>query len=251
MTRRAVDLTRRGEPCVRPSCPLPITPRANTRFAPTLIVVVSLLSGCSRDSASSSDSKPAMLVVTGDTAGWLTPCGCTSNQSGGLLRRATYVTALAKTSDVILADAGGAAGGTSDYHKVKFEAILAGEKRMGLAAHNIGRSEAALGAAYLRDIAKRLQVPLISSNVSGADGNPVGEVSRVATAGGRRVLLVGVMSPKFAADGLQVRDPRRAVLDAIAPASGTYDSLVVLAYLPQDELEALAASLPEADVVIG
>jgi hypothetical protein len=59
------------------------------------------------------------------------------------------------------------------------------------------------------------------------------------------------MSPKFAVDGLQVREPRRAVLDAIAPASGAYDSLVVLAYLPQDELEALAASLPEADVVVG
>src|SRR5688572_78469 len=206
MTRRAVDLTRRGEPCVRPSCPLPITPRANTRFAPTLIVVVSLLSGCSRDSASSSDSKPAMLVVTGDTAGWLTPCGCTSNQSGGLLRRATYVTALAKTSDVILADAGGAAGGTSDYHKLKFESILTGEKRMGLAAHNIGRSESALGAAYLRDVARRLDVPLISANLRDTDGHRIAESSRLVMAGGRRVLLVGVMSAKFATKDLQVAD---------------------------------------------
>ena len=81
-----------------------------------------------------------MLVVSGDTAGWITPCGCASNQSGGLLRRGTYLANLGKTADVILADAGGAAGGTSDYHKVKFEAILAGERRMGLAAHNIGRT---------------------------------------------------------------------------------------------------------------
>ena len=71
------------------------------------------------------------------------------------------------------------------------------------------------------------------------------------TAGGRRVLLVGVMSPKFATDGLQVRDPRQAVLDAIAPAKGKYDSLVVLAYLPHEELESLAAALPEADAVVG
>src|ERR1700745_4371010 len=30
---------------------------------------------------------PLVLVVSGDTAGWIVPCGCTSNQSGGLLRR--------------------------------------------------------------------------------------------------------------------------------------------------------------------
>jgi hypothetical protein len=73
----------------------------------------------------------------------------------------------------------------------------------------------------------------------------------VVTAGGRRVLLVGVMSPKFATSDLQVREPRQAVLDAIAPAKGAYDSLVVLAYLPTEELESLAAALPEADVVVG
>ena len=32
---------------------------------------------------------------------------------------------------------------------------------------------------------------------------------------------------------------------------GAYDALVVLAYLPVDELNALAAALPEADAVIG
>src|SRR5437763_7373423 len=103
------------------------------------------LSGCGRSAAPAAESKPLYLVASGDTAGWLMPCGCTSNQSGGLLRRATYVNGLRASSDVILADVGGAAGGDSEYHKVKFEAILAGEQQMGIAAHNIGRSEAALG----------------------------------------------------------------------------------------------------------
>jgi hypothetical protein len=196
--------------------------------------------------------KPAKLVVSGDAAGWLMPCGCTSNQSGGLLRRATYVNDLRATSDVILADAGGAAGGDSEYHKVKFEAILAGERQMGVAAHNIGRTEAALGPAYLRDVARRLAVPLISANVRDAgDGQPIAEAAQVVTAGGRRVLLVGVMSPKFATPSLQVSEPKQAVLDASAAKKGRYDSLIVLAYLPQDELEQLTAALPEADAVIG
>src|SRR5206468_2545014 len=122
--------------------------------------------------------------------------------------------------------------------------ILAGEREMGLTAHNIGRSEAALGASYLRDVANRLSVALISANVRDAgDGQPIAEASRVVTAGGRRVLLVGVMSPKFTTPSLQVAEPKQAVLDAAAAKKGGYDSLVVLAYLPQDELEQLTTSL--------
>jgi len=59
------------------------------------------------------------------------------------------------------------------------------------------------------------------------------------------------MSPKFSPASLQVADPRQAVLDSANSAKGKYDSLVVLAYVPQDELETLAAALPEADAVVG
>jgi hypothetical protein len=168
-----------------------------------------------------------------------------------MLRRGTYIAGLRQSRDVIFADAGGAAGGDSDYHKVKFEAILAGEKKMGIAAHNIGKSEAVLGAEYLNEVGRRLGVMLISANVRDSQGQPIGRRSVVVTAGGRRVLLTGVMSPKFAAGGLQVSEPRQAILDAAAEVKGTYDSLVVLAYLPQDELEKLASALPEADAIVG
>src|SRR3954464_7456578 len=99
------------------------------------VFVTLMLLGCDSRSTSTnaSSAKPAKLIVSGDTAGWLMPCGCTSNQSGGLLRRATYVNGLRATFDIILVDVGGAAGGDSEYHKVKFEAILAGEKQMKLA----------------------------------------------------------------------------------------------------------------------
>src|SRR6478735_7732998 len=133
------------------------------------LVIAAFLVGCDRPGATGAGKK-LVVVISGDTAGWLMPCGCTSNQSGGLLRRATYVNGLRATSDVILADAGGAAGGDSEYHKVKFEAILAGERQMGIAAHNIGRSEAAFGPAYLRDVSKRTSAPLISANVRDAGG---------------------------------------------------------------------------------
>src|SRR5687767_11786049 len=101
------------------------------------------------------------IVVSGDTAGWITPCGCASNQSGGLLRRGTYLADLRQKGEVIYLDAGGAAGGDSEYHRVKFEAILEGEKGMGVAAHNLGKAEIALGVDYLRKLSQKSGVHLV------------------------------------------------------------------------------------------
>ena len=196
-------------------------------------------------------TRPALLIVSGDTAGWITPCGCTANQSGGLLRRGTYLAAARQQADVLYADAGGAVTGNSLYQRVKFEAILNGEQKMGLAAHNIGKAEASFGAEYLREAAGRLAAPLVSSNVMDAAGHAVAEPVRIVSAGGRRIAITGVLSPKFVGGGLRVIDPRQAILAVTAKIHGQYDSLVVLAYLPVDELNELAASLPEADAVIG
>lgn len=219
---------------------------------PCSLVLFCLLAGCGRsDHSGATSARPLTVVISGDTAGWLMPCGCTANQSGGLLRRATYLDELGKLSAVIYADVGGAAAGVSDYHKVKFEAILAGEQKMGLAAHNIGKSEAAFGAEYLRDVARRRNVPLLSTNVRDAAAQPLAPPVRLISAGGRRIALFGVLSPRFAAGGLAVAEPRQAILDAAGRVKGQYDAMIVLAYLPQDELEQLAASLPEADAVVG
>src|SRR5262245_15730396 len=112
-----------------------------------VVVLILALAGCSFLGCDEKKaSKTVALIISGDTAGWLTPCGCASNQSGGLLRRGSYLASLEKEAQPIYLDAGGAPGGTSDYHKVRFEAILAGEKLGKIAAHNIGRAEAEMGA---------------------------------------------------------------------------------------------------------
>ena len=69
--------------------------------------------------------RPLTVVASGDTAGWIAPCGCTSNQSGGLPRRATCVAELRRRSDVVLVDVGGAVRGASPCDLAKLEAICA------------------------------------------------------------------------------------------------------------------------------
>ncbi len=109
--------------------------------------------------------RPLAVVISGDTAGWIVPCGCTSNQSGGLPRRGTFVRDLGDRAEVLYADAGGSAGGDSPYDRFKFEAILRGELLMGLVAHNVGAQEAALGVDSLGRLTGELGVPFVSANV--------------------------------------------------------------------------------------
>jgi hypothetical protein len=220
-----------------------------TQFAVVLIALLScaLAAGCRPGGA----GRPLTVVVSGDTAGWIVPCGCTSNQSGGLPRRASLVEGLRGSASVILADVGGAPQGTSPYDRAKFEAIARGELLMGIAAHNIGASEAKLGLAELRRLAVKLGFPWLSANVRDRADQFVGEPVRICSAGGRRVALVGVLSERYATRELRVAPPRRAVIEALLRVDRQYDSAIVLAYLPEDELRRLAEALPEVDVVLG
>lgn len=191
------------------------------------------------------------IVVSGDTGGWIVPCGCTANQSGGLLRRGSYLQRLRKTGLVLYADVGGAVTGTSEYDRLKFEAILRGEAAMGIVAHNIGTAEARLGAEFLRQIAPKHRVPLLTCNVRDASDDLLGERFRIVKAGGRKIVFVGVLSDSEAISDVRIDSPRKAILSALSESAVDYDSLVVLAYLPEDELNELAANLPEADLIVG
>ncbi len=197
------------------------------------------------------DVRRLTLVVSGDTAGWIVPCGCTSNQSGGLLRRGSYLQELRSEGVVLYVDAGGAASGTSEYDRLKFEAILRGEAAMGVEGHNIGAAEARLGGDYLRECAAKLSVPVLSCNVRDSRSRLLGESIRIVAAGGRKIALVGVLSDSQPIPDVQIDTPRNAILAALDESVANYDSLVVLAYLPEDELLELAANLPEADLIIG
>jgi hypothetical protein len=248
----------------------------HSRFAFAVLTFSGALSaGCGRPALDSGDSRPLVVVVSGDTDGWIVPCGCTSNQSGGLPRRASYVAELVRDAAVLaadaegaphtnarqrfptqptavlVADAGGAPRGKSAYDRLKFEAILRGELAMGIVAHNIGAGEAASGPEYLREVARRIHAPFVSTNVLLENGEPLVEPLRTIAASGRDVAILGVLSPRFAAAGLRIAPPREAILQALQKAGGRYTTVIVLAYVPEEELQPLAEGLPEVDVVVG
>ena len=216
---------------------------------PAGLLVLLVVGACDRKPGAA--ERGGHIVVSGDTAGWIVPCGCASNQSGGLPRRGTYVAELRKKGEAALVDAGGAPGGDSEYQKLKFEALLVGTKQMGLAAHNVGAAEARLGPTYLRETGERLSVPFVSANTRDADGQAIAPASRIARIGGVRVLIVGVLSAQLAPTGWQVEAPREAILRVLGKERQPNDFVLVLAYAPEAELRELATGLPEVDAVVG
>jgi hypothetical protein len=191
------------------------------------------------------------ILVGGDTQGLFIPCGCAAGQPGGLARRAYLVKDRKTRGNVLYADLGNAPGGDSEYDRVKFAAILRAELAMGATAHNLGPAELRLGAGELRRLASQLKAPFVSTNVQDADGRPLAESLRLVEIGGRRVAVAGLVSPVYAApDEYKILDPAQALTQALAEQPA-YDSLLVLAYLPEDELAALAGRLPEKAVLVG
>jgi hypothetical protein len=213
------------------------------------IVVAFAFGGC-ESKPEPAGGTPAVILISGDTGPWIVPCGCAANQAGGLARRATLLQQ--QGSNVIYLDVGGAAAGNTDYFLQKFTAVVKGEKLMGIAAHNLGKGELELGLKTLKVFtAGAVGMPFISANARTMDGKPIVPPLMIAPAGSRRIAVVGVVSPKYATKEIQVDDPRVAVAETLNAAKGQYDSAIVLAYLPEDELMALAAALPEVDAVIG
>lgn len=210
-------------------------------------------SGCQTDE--NSTAKPLIIAISGDTSGWIVPCGCVTNQSGGLLRRGSYLDQLKEQGELLYLDAGGALQGESPYDLAKFEAIIRGERAMGVALHNVGAAEAALKPDQLRQIENSLgnNPFFLSANVQDADGRPFGIPSKVLELAGRRVQIIGVISPHYATDDIQISDPSKAILDELerSPKGGDHELTIVLAYLPEEELRELASKLPEVDVIVG
>lgn len=89
--------------------------------------------------------KPQLaIVLTGQTFGYLSPCGCSSPQKGGLERRANLMDGLrAKGWEVIGLDLGDMAAttGVSKQNQLKYRTAMRAMGGMGYAAIGLGESE--------------------------------------------------------------------------------------------------------------
>lgn len=86
-----------------------------------------------------------VVIVGGDTQGYLSPCGCTKPMSGGIRRRATAIRELGLAGRTLVVENGGLVEGTGRQDEMKAEAMAQFLAATGTDAVHFTSSEAKLG----------------------------------------------------------------------------------------------------------
>lgn len=192
------------------------------------------------------------FVVSGDTAGFIVPCGCATKQFGGLPRRATYIEKERRTiPDLIYADAGGSIANSTKYDTIKLDAIWKGVRELKPAAMNLGGGEVKMGAARLKEAIGGL--PALSCNVKVSGGETPWPATLSQTVAGRKLAWVGVYlgDASLAGAGLEVQDGYAALQATVPALAKEHDAVLVLAYGSEEACRKIADTFPEVSAIFG
>ncbi len=109
---------------------------------------------------------PWTLIVSGDTDGYLSPCGCTKPMTGGVRRMAAAVRSLARRGPSVLIDTGdfAAAPGVQSDYKAEATAEILGS--LDVAAVNLTAHDVRLGASALASLMQLLPNRFVSGNLT-------------------------------------------------------------------------------------
>ncbi len=217
------------------------------------VVGAALLGGCGTISG-----KPdrVTILLTGDSRGYLEPCGCRRDQAGGLPVRATLVRRLTDR-DPVLFDVGNITSGGRTYELMKLSYLLKGMRSLGYDAVNIGTTDAGLDVASLKTEVSEESLPFVSANVfDKRAGTPIAPLSRIVISGGLRIGVTGVVGNADLADasfgpGVDVKPPVEALAPVIADLAGKCDYVVVLCWSNQDTINLIATRYPEINAIFG
>jgi len=106
----------------------------------SIVFVVLAAAVAAGANTSSNAVRTVTILYTGDTRGWVEPCGCSQGVLGGLPRRATLLKRLrAQNPKALLVDAGALLGESSD--ELKAPLIVEQLKAMGYCASNLGPAD--------------------------------------------------------------------------------------------------------------
>ncbi len=232
------------------------------------------------------DTKPDVaLILTGETFGFLQPCGCSRPQQGGLERRAVFINSLkAKGWPIMGFDLGDLYAQKSlvpDQAKLKYKVTMNALRDMGYIAVGLGKGEFAAGIDNLiGEYALQKEQPpfILAGNLNGQfDGKPLAREERfppidpakskrplvglaeVAEVGGIPVGVVGIVGKSLGLDVAKT-NPDLAFSDngtVLKAALATLDAapkkplLNVLLYQgTSEEAKLLAKDFPAFHVIL-
>jgi hypothetical protein len=230
----------------------------STRFYLALLLLALAAGGIAywRLARRGPSAAPVLTVYfTCDTIGRLEPCGCFTGQHGGLTRLRTWLETNPPPGESLKLDVGGAIAGQHDYDLIQYRYLARAYQSMGYAALNLGGREAMVPAADLTTLAGASPVPLISASVvDAATRQPLLPAYRIVEAGGKRIGILGVVSPRSVpapGDGLAVLALNEAVDRHLPALAAQTDLVILLAFADENELRRLARDYFEFALILG
>lgn len=193
------------------------------------------------------------LFVSGDSRGYLEPCGCRRDQAGGLSGRASVIRG-SKAPVKLVLDVGNLTPGSRPYELLKLRYLLDGMEKIGYDAVNLGRTDAELDMETLRKALGEARLPYVSANVwDRASARPVVERYRILKRGKLRIGITGVTRAggDGVGPGLDVRPPVEALAEIIPVLKQRCDFLIVLAFVDEEALKEIAGKFHEVHCVLG
>ncbi len=210
----------------------------------------------------------AVLLVSGEQSGYLEPCGCTSGQLGGLIRRYEMRQRLTQRGwNVVAVDLGalikdpGASLGGLEQTKIKFTVALRALKAMNYDAIALSAADLKLGT--LEVLGQYLNLGdaprILGANVKPTAGFEQTIVpSRIAVAGDKKIGITAVLAPESLEtindptlkDLLTVTSPSDALKTVAPELASSSDWQVLMVQGPPDLAVKLAAEFPIFDVVV-
>lgn len=216
--------------------------------------------GLSRASEGYKPARTAEIFFTTEVAGYVEPCGCTSEPLGGLPRLATIVGShkagrgLVDAGNLLL-PAKGLDPVTREQHLEKARILARAYRRLGALALNVASADLLGGAELLAELQREGAVPFVSANVRPqGEGGPLIARSFLRVVGGIRIGFTGVATPETvvaAAPAMTVLEHGPALrMEVLALREEGAEIVIVLAHVGEGGAMELAGLVPEADIIL-
>lgn len=109
------------------------------------------------------NEQPWVVIIGGNTHGYLAPCGCVKPMSGGIKRKADAIEQLSKGTQPIILENGGLVHGVDRQSQIKAETLGESYALMGIHAVNLNESDFILGSPTIAQIHRLSQDKLFTS----------------------------------------------------------------------------------------